>query len=111
MIETRAVYIRECDDKPIEGVVVDRFTHRNYGVEKDIVLIFYKDIIGGVERPVLRYVEANDARLTISIITPAIYKANSLYKLLKTYCKDYWPKEYYVEDEIYNFVNYRGLKI
>ena len=48
MIDTRAVYIRECDDKPIEGVVVDRFTHRNYGVEKDIVLIFYKDIFNNV---------------------------------------------------------------
>ena len=41
MIETRAVYIRECDDKPIEGVVVDRFTHRNYGVEKDKELALY----------------------------------------------------------------------
>jgi len=111
MIETRAIYVREYDDKPIEGVVINRFTHRNYGLEKDIVLIFYKDVIDNIERPVLRYVEANNTRLTIDIITPAIYTANNLYDLLTKYCSDYFVKEYYIEDSVYNFVNYSGLKI
>ena len=133
MINTRITYTREYDNVPIEGVLVERFTHTNedYGQTKDICLIYYKDWIARptgpyfedddgdlvcepvlVTRPMFRYVEATNNRLKIYENEKSIYEAENRVELMDKYTPfDYFVKEWYVEDWIYNFVNYNGIKI
>lgn len=130
MINTKIIYTREWDNIPVEGVLVDRFTHTNYGQTKEIALIFYEDWISRetepyfpddygdlvgesihLTRPLFRYVEVNDNRLKIYEGEKSKYEAQSKYELMMKYCKYQNIKEYYIEDWAYIFVNYDGIKI
>lgn len=96
MINTRITYIREYDNVPVEGVLVERFKHTNdfYNETKDIALIYYKDWVARptkpyfedddgdlvcepvhVTRPMFRYVEVSNDRLKIYENEKSIYEA------------------------------------
>ena len=132
MLNIRITYTREYDNVPIEGVLVERFTHTNegYGQTKDIALIFYKDFVGKpttyfegddgdlvtnpvlVSRPLFRYVDISNDRLKIYESEKSIYEAKNKVELMDKYTPfNCFVKEYYLEDNIYNFVNYNGIKI
>ena len=133
MINTRITYTREYDNVPVEGVLVERFKHTNdfYSETKDIALIYYEDWVTRptkpyfedddgdlvcepvlVTRPMFRYVEVSNDRLKIYENEKSIYEAKSKFELMDKYTpSDCFVKEWYVEDFIYNFVNYDGIKI
>ena len=132
MLNTKIIYNRPYDNFPSEGVLVRRFIHTNesYGQTKEIALIFYEDFISRstepyfedddgdlvcesilVLRPLFRYVEVSDKNLTICEGEKSKYEAENIVDLMTKYCKYQAVKEYYVEDWIYNFVNYDGIKI
>lgn len=115
MINIRINYTRPFDNIPTEGVLVERFTHTNkgYGVTKDIALIYYNDFVNrNTERPVFRYVEASDDRLKIYENEKSIYEAPNKIMLMNKYTpKSCFIKEWYIEDWLYNFVNYNNIKI
>jgi len=133
MLNTRITYTREYDNVPIEGVLIERFTHTNegYGQTKDICLIYYKDWIARdcppyfedydgdlvcepilFARPMFRYVEASNDRLKIYENEKSIYEAENKVELMDKYTpSSCFVKEWYIEDWLYNFVNYNGIKI
>lgn len=115
MVDKKILYKRSYDNIDVEGRLVDDFDHTNNILgTKHIALIFYPEMISYLidgetiwkEKLVFRYVEYNDERLHI-FDEPAKYQGNTKYDLLKNYCK----MEFYIEDNIYNFVNYEGIKI
>lgn len=115
MVDKKITYKRPYDDKDVEGRLVEVFDHTNkiLGTKK-IALIFYPDIFkyltkdGYIEKEILvfRYINYNDNRLHI-FDEPSKYQGNTKYDILKNYC----TSEIYIEDSIYNFVNYEGIKI
>lgn len=131
MLNTKITYTREYDNIPIEGVLIRRFTHTNegYGQTKEIALIFYEDWVGRptepyfedddgdlvcehvlVTRPLFRYVEVDNYRLQIYEGEKSKYEGENMIDLMDKYCKYQNVKEYYIEDGVYNFVNYDGIK-
>ena len=112
MINTRITYTRKCDNVPVEGVLVRKFTHTNDGETKDIALIYYKELVETIddelkERPVFRYVEVSNNRLKIYENEKSIYEAENMLNLVDKYTPEYcFIKEYYIEDWTYCFVNY-----
>lgn len=131
MLNTKITYTREYDNVPIEGVLIRKFTHTNecYGQTKEIALIFYEDWVGKptepyfedddgdlvcecvlVTRPLFRYVELDNDRLQIYEGEKSKYEAENMIDLMDKYCKYQNVKEYYIEDGVYNFVNYDGIR-
>ena len=133
MINTRITYTREYDNVPVEGVLVERFKHTNdfYNETKDIALIYYKDYVGRqtkpyfededgdlvcepilISRPIFRYVDVSNDRLKIYKNEKSIYEANNKIELMNKYTPETcFVKEWYLEDFIYNFVNYNSIKL
>lgn len=114
MLDNKILYKRPADGKEVEGRLIKSFSHTNesYGQTKDIALIFYEDLISStwsdgelLPRLVFKYVEIDDENLIITS-DKSIYKGNSIYELIKKY----GTIEYYIEDWLYNFVNYDGIK-
>ena len=114
MIDKKIYFERAHDNVPVEGRLVEEFEHTNGDLgTKHIALIFYPEVItfnidGETilkEKLVFRYVEYDNKHLHIKE-EPSKYHGNSKYDLLKNYCKT----EFYIEDKLYNFVNYDHVK-
>lgn len=114
MLDKKIIYKRPVDGKEVEGRLIKSFSHTNksYGQTKDVALIFYEDLIASVwgdgkmiPKLVFKYVELGDADLKI-FDEDSIYPGDSEYELIKKYT----TMEYYIEDWLYNFVNYEGIK-
>ena len=112
MINKKVIYKRPYDDLEIEGRLIEQFEHTNKSLgTKNISVIFYKDKFKSnwnnniYEKMVFRYIESDDDRLTI-FDNISKYDGNSKYELIKKY----GTSEFYIEDGIYNFVNYDGIK-
>lgn len=113
LLDKKIIYKRPFDDKEIEGRLVKSFTHTNpyWKESKNLGLIFYEDIISNgtfnrdITENVFKYIDINDERLTI-YNESSIYPGDSIYELIKKYANI----EYYIEDYLYNFVNYNTPK-
>jgi len=115
MIDKKIYFERSYDNVPVEGRLVEEFERTNGDLgTKHIALIFYPEMLSYLvddqviykEKLVFRYVEYDNKHLHIKE-EPSIYQGNTKYDLLKNYCQS----EFYIEDSIYNFVNYEGIKI
>ena len=102
---TRKYIISSIYHSPKEVKVIDIFERYNPThplVSMLIAKVFYVEMINGIEQGVIEYVDAEDLRITNE---ESPYKEN-IYDLMKKY-----NGEYYIENDIYNFVCYDGIKI